>query len=267
MIPLVNRPAIDFIIEEFIEAGIEEVAFISSRRKKAVEDYFDREFELDWFLRHHDKREQLPSIRPAKMMVAAIRQDDMRGTGHAILQAKPVVADGPFIVAYPDDIFYDGNSFSKKLIEAHEATGKSVLGVIEAGEEISRLSSIAYEGKEPPLRVKEIVEKPDPGTAPSNVASIGRYLFTPELFELLEEGWRNHSGSGEFFHIDAINQLAARDRVVAVFPDPDTRCLDVGVPETYIDAFLEYAILDPQWRDLMLDAIRRIAKRELNMHD
>lgn len=261
MIPLVDRPAIDFIIQEFVEAGIEEVAFVSSRRKKAVEDYFDREFELDWFLRHHEASDLLPRIKPPPIRFAAIRQDDVRGTGHAILQARPVVQDGPFVVAYPDDLFIGGKSFSKTLIETYDATGKSVLGVVRAGPEIARLSSIDYEGDTPPLLVKRVVEKPAPGTEPSNIASIGRYLFTPALFDLLEEGWQHHTGKGEFYHTDAINALAARGEVVAVFPEG--RRLDVGVPETYLEAFVEYALSDPRWRPTMLDLVRRIAEREL----
>jgi len=261
MVPLVDRPAIDFIIQEFVEAGIEEVAVISSRRKKALEDYFDREFELDWFLRHRKAFDLLPLIEPPPIKFASIRQDDMRGTGHAILQARPLVQDGPFIVAYPDDLFIGGKSFSKILVEAHEATGKSVLGVVRAGAEISRLSSIEFEGDEPPLRVKRVVEKPQPGTEPSNVASIGRYLFTPELFDLLEEGWKRHSGEGEFYHTEAINALAAQDKVVAVFPEG--KRLDVGVPETYLESFVEYALSDTRWRPRMLEVIRRLAEREL----
>lgn len=261
MIPLVDRPAIDFIIREFVEAGIEEVALVSSRRKKAIEDYFDIEFELNWFLRHHKANNLLPLIEPPALRFASIRQDDMRGTGHAILQARPVVQDGPFIVAYPDDIFIGGRPFSKILIEAYEATGKSVLGVVRAGREISRLSSIDYEGDEPPLLVKRIVEKPAPGTEPSNIASIGRYLFTPELFDLLEEGWKRHSGEGEFHHTEAINALAARGKVVAVFPEG--KRLDVGMPETYIESFVEYALSEPRWRPKMLEILRRIAEREL----
>lgn len=265
MIPLVDRPAIDFIIQEFIEAGIEEVAFISSRRKKAVEDYFDREFELDWFLRDRNAFDQLPTIKPAPMTVASIRQDDMRGTGHAILQARPVVKDGPFVVAYPDDVFIGGRSFSKILIDAYKETGKSVLGVTEAGPEISRLSSIEYDGERPILNVKRIVEKPAPGTEPSNIASIGRYLFTPELFELLEQGWKRHKGPGEFFHTDAINSMAALGHVCAVFAEG--RRLDVGTPETYMEAFVEYALNEPRWRPLMLDLVLRIAKREFQMFE
>ncbi|KPL05665.1 hypothetical protein AMJ85_11325 [candidate division BRC1 bacterium SM23_51] len=261
MVPLVDRPAIDFIIQEFIEAGIKEAVFVSSRRKKAIEDYFDREFELDWFLKHHKATELLPKIEPPPIEFAAIRQDDMRGTGHAILQARPVVQGGPFVVAYPDDLFIDGKSFSKTLIETHEATGKSVLGVVRAGPEIARLSSIEYEGDTPPFRVKRLVEKPAPGTEPSDIASIGRYLFTPELLDLLEEGWQRHTGEGEFLHTDAINALAARGEVVAVFAEG--KRLDVGVPETYLEAFVEYALSDPRWRPAMLDLLRRIAAREL----
>jgi UTP--glucose-1-phosphate uridylyltransferase len=256
MIPLVDRPAIDFIIEEFVEAGIEEVAFISSRRKKAVEDYFDREFELDWFLRDRNAFDLLPTIKAAPMMVASIRQDDMRGTGHAILQARPVVSDGPFVVAYPDDVFIGGRSFSKVLIDAYKKTGKSVLGVVEAGPEIARLSSIEYDGERPILNVKRVVEKPAPGTEPSNIASVGRYLFTPELFDLLEQGWKRHKGPGEFFHTDAINTMAARGHVCAVFPEG--KRLDVGTPETYIEAFVEYALFEPRWRPIMLEAIERV---------
>lgn len=260
MVPLVDRPAIDLLIQEFLEAGIEDVVLISSRRRKALEDYFDHEIELEWFLQNSDGAGLLHSIQPPPMKVAFARQDEMRGTGHAILQARPYAEDGPFIVAYPDDLFLGGESFSKTLIKAHQATGKCVLGVVHAGDEIARLSSIEYEGDKPPLRVKRIVEKPAPGTEPSHIASIGRYLFTPELFALLEEGWQRHEGPGEFYHIDAINVLAARGQVVAVFPEG--RRFDIGAPATYLEAFVEYALTDPRWRPRMLEIIRRIAERE-----
>jgi UTP--glucose-1-phosphate uridylyltransferase len=261
LVPLVDRPAIDLLIEEFLEAGIDEVVLISSRRRKALEDYFDHEIELEWFLQSQNATGLLPSIQPPPMKVVTARQDEMRGTGHAILQAKSHAQDGPFVVAYPDDLFLGGESFSKTLIKAYEATGKCVLGVVHAGAEIARLSSIEYEGEKPPFRVKRIVEKPLPGTEPSHVASIGRYLFTPDLFDLLEEGWKRHTGQGEFYHIDAINALAARDQLVAVFPEG--KRLDMGVPATYMEAFIEYALYDPRWRPRMIEILRRVAEREL----
>jgi len=261
MVPLVDRPAIDLLIQEFLEADIDEVVLISSRRRKALEDYFDHEIELEWFLQGSDSEEFLHSIQPPPIKVVFARQDEMRGTGHAILQAKPYAQDCPFIVAYPDDLFIGGESFSKTLIKAHQATGKCVLGVVHAGTEIARLSSIDYEGENPPLRVKRVIEKPPPGTEPSHIASIGRYLFTPELFDLLEEGWQRHQGPGEFYHIDAINTLAARDKVVAVFPEG--KRLDIGVPATYLEAFVEYALSDPRWRPRMLEILHRFAEREL----
>ena len=263
LLPLVDRPSIDLLVDEFRAAGIEEVVLISSRRKKALEDYFDREIELEDVLRAAGKTSELEAIAPPPLKVTAVRQQAMRGTGHAILQARPFVGDSAVVVAYPDDLFL-GDSFSKTLIEAYEATGHSVLGVVLAGPEIARLSSIAYEGEQPPFRVTRIVEKPAPGTEPSNLASIGRYLFTPELFELLEEGWQRHLAEGqkgEYYHIWAINALAERGRLVATFPKG--KRLDVGVPETYIEAFVEYALHDPRWRQKMMDVVSDIYQREL----
>ncbi|MBM3335668.1 NTP transferase domain-containing protein, partial [Candidatus Sumerlaeota bacterium] len=102
MVPLVDRPAIDLLIQEFLEAGIEDVVLISSRRRKALEDYFDHEIELEWFLQNSDSQSLLSAIKPPPVRAIFARQDEMRGTGHAILQAKPYAQDGPFIVAYPD---------------------------------------------------------------------------------------------------------------------------------------------------------------------
>jgi UTP--glucose-1-phosphate uridylyltransferase len=263
LFPLVDRPSLDLLIDEFIAAGIEDVILITSRRKKALEDYFDREIELETVLHAADKPDLVEAIAPPKLKVASIRQQEMLGTGHAILQAKPFIGGSPVIVAYPDDIFL-GESFSKTLIEAYEATGKSVLGVVQAGPEIRRLSSISYEGDQPPFVVKGIVEKPAPGTELSNLASIGRYLFAPEFFEFLEEGWQRHlkeGAAGEYYHIWAINRLAERGQLVATFPKG--KRLDVGVPETYIEAFIEYALATPRWRQKMLDVVSDIYQREL----
>jgi UTP--glucose-1-phosphate uridylyltransferase len=218
MLPLVTVPSIQLIIDEFVRAGILDILVISSRRKKALEDYLDREVELEEVFTREGKRAQLERIEPtrANSRVRAPAADD--GDGARLLAARAWVGSDPCVVAYPDDLHMGETPLAAQLAAAWRETGCSVLASITEPGDVSRYGvlAIAKDGR----RVDAIVEKPAPGAEPSHEVSIGRFLYTPEFFEFLEEGWKIHleeadragRAPGEYFHIYALNKLMAAGR-------------------------------------------------------
>ena len=253
MLPLIDKPTIAFIIEEFLETGITDIVIISSRRKKALEDYLDREMELEWLFSREaaagssSGEAKMAKIRPYNANFAFVHQQDMLGTGHALLQARHLLQDEPFLVAYPDDLHFGRPPLAAQLVEAYEATGKSVMAALHDPPELHRYGvlDIAEDG----LHVQDIVEKPPIGTEPSREASVGRYLFTPDIFPFLEEGWRAHSGTGEYYHIHALKRLMEQKKVV--FHPMQGRRLDIGAPAGYLEALLRYAADSPELKSVL----------------
>lgn len=243
MLPLVNRPSIEFIVEEFLASGIDEILFITSRRKKAIEDYFDREVELEGVFQAAGEKKKLALISPARASFFFVRQHEMRGTGHALLLARPFTGGEPFVVAYPDDLHFGEKPLSLQLIEAWKKTGCTVLATLHDPPDINRYGviSIAQDG----LHVTDIVEKPPRGKEPSREASIGRFLYTPDFLDLLEKEWKDH-GEGEFFHTPAVRALAKKNRVV--FSRVEGQRLDTGEPGGYLEAIIRYADSVPELR-------------------
>lgn len=252
MIPLVNVPSIQFIVDEFVNSGITDIVIISSRRKKVLEDYFDREVELETVFLREGKTKQLESVSPPNANIAFVRQQRMMGTGHALLQVKSWVGADACVVAYPDDLHIGKTPLASQLVKAYGETGCSVMATITERGDVSRYGvlKIAPDGR----HVSAIVEKPAPGTEPSHEVSIGRYLYTPEFFALLEEGWALHLAAaekagkpaGEYFHIYALNKLMEAGKVV--FCPTEGERLDTGEPAGYLDAVLRYADTVPELR-------------------
>jgi UTP--glucose-1-phosphate uridylyltransferase len=236
MLPLVTRPSIDFIVEELIASGITEILFITSRRKKALEDYFDRERELEAAFQAEGDETKLQAIAPPKAACYFVRQAEMRGTGHALLLARPFVGREPFVVAYPDDIHLGRPPLARQLVQAYEETGCTVLATLHDPPDLNRygIISIAEDGR----HVTGIVEKPAPGKEPSREASIGRFLYAPDFLEQLSEEWGRH-GKGEFYHTPAVLALARMGRVV--FHRVQGERLDTGEPAGYLEAIIRYA--------------------------
>lgn len=245
LLPLVDRPAIDYVVREFAEAGIEDVLVITSRRKKALDDWFDTDVELE----RQVGRERLgiPGVR-----AVFVRQAEMRGTGHALMLARAFAGQDPFVVAFPDDLFGPPNC-SARLAEVYARTGCSVLACGDlTGEDVSRYGVVDAVPEALPdgtrvLRVRRMVEKPPRGTEPSHLVSWGRYLYTPELFDVLEAGFANHQ-TGEFYATDAIAELATRGRVVAeIVPSPRYDTGDqLGYLTTTVSFALDHPTLGPQ---------------------
>ncbi|HUI71512.1 MAG TPA: UTP--glucose-1-phosphate uridylyltransferase [Spirochaetia bacterium] len=256
MLPLVTRPSIEFIVEELVASGITEILFITSRRKKAIEDYFDREVELESVFQAAGERKKLAAISPPKASFFFVHQPEMRGTGHALLLARPFTGNEPFVVAYPDDLHFGEKPLSLQLVEMWKKTGCTVLATLHDPPDINRygIISIAPDG----LHVTDIVEKPPRGKEPSREASIGRFLYTPDFLDQLEKEWKSH-GEGEFFHTPAVRALAQRNRVV--FSPIEGERLDTGEPGGYLEAIIRYADSEPSLKK-ELERILDVRARE-----
>jgi UTP--glucose-1-phosphate uridylyltransferase len=240
LLPVGTKPSIAYIVEEFVASGIDDLIVVTSRRKKALEDWFDREIELEEVFRREGRAEKMELIAPPPVRVSFVRQAEMRGTGHALLQVKPLLGGQPCVVAYPDDLHVGTPPLARQLIDVYERTGKSVLATVLEPGDVSRYGVVdpAPDG----VSVRGFVEKPPKGREPSHEVSIGRYLYAPEFFELIEEGWAAH-GSGEYFHTYALDRLIASGRVAFVRAAGER--LDTGDPSGYLEAILRDAAANP----------------------
>jgi UTP--glucose-1-phosphate uridylyltransferase len=252
LLPVGTRPSIDFIVDEFVSSGIREIIIISSRRKKALEDYFDREMELEEIFRREGRAEKLRAIAPPEADICFVRQREMRGTGHALLQVRSLVGSEPCVVAYPDDLHVGRVPLARQLVEVYEKTGKTVMATILEPGDVSRYGVVdpAPDG----LSVRGFVEKPAAGREPSHEVSIGRYLYTSEFFDLLAEGWAKHE-KGEYFHTYALDRLIAAGKVA--YRRVEGERLDTGEPAGYLDAILRNAASDPTLRPVLEAFARR----------
>ena len=249
MLPLYDKPLIDFILDEFEAAGIRDVVMITSRRKKVMDDYFDREVELENVLNASGKTELANRIKPRDMNILCLRQQEMKGTGHALLLTASIIGDEPFVVAYPDDIVIHEPGVTAKMIELYNKTGCSVLAAREETVDVTRYGVLMPEYKNGLIYAKGIVEKPKKEDAPSSLVSIGRYLFSPEFLPLLKEYYSKFTGKGEFYHIDTIMDLARREKVLAY--EVEGLMLDTGEPQSYFNSLLMYAFRHPSARKIL----------------
>ena len=250
MLPLLDRPAIDIVVDEFIRSGIDEILIITSRRKKALEDYFDREIELETIFDEQRAVDKYEKIRPVSAKIFFVRQQEMRGTGHALLLARPFLGSEPFVVAYPDDLHFGEIPLAKQLMDVHRETGCTVLATVH---DPPQLNSYAVPALEDGLYVTDIEEKPTPGNEKSKEASIGRYLYNDEFLGCLEKAWGAFEGEGEFHHVEGIMKQVAERRVV-VKPLDGNR-VDTGTPEGYLRALVLYVSQRPDLLAVLKEAM------------
>lgn len=246
MLPLINKPSIAFVVDEFVASGIEDIVIITSRRKKSLDDYFDHEAELEAVFAREGRDDKAALIAPPAARISFVRQTEMRGTGHALLQAAPLLGGEPCVVAYPDDLHFGTPPLARQLMDVHERTGGCVLATVHDPGDVSRYGVVdpAPDGES----VRGFVEKPTKGSEPSHEISIGRYLYTPEFFELLAEGWKRHE-DGEYYHIYALDRMIAAGKVA--YKSVEGQRLDTGEPAGYLEAVLEYAWREPAWREVI----------------
>ena len=245
MLPIVDKPLIQYAVEEAVEAGITELVFVTSSTKRAIEDHFDKSYELESELEKKGKSDALDLVQnivPRGVSCVYVRQPEALGLGHAVLCARPAIGDNPFAVILPDDLI-DGNGAGvvSQMVQAYDTSGRSQLGVQEVPEEDTGKYGIVNTRGDSTgnySRVEGIVEKPRPGEASSNLAVVGRYILTPLIFDLLETTPRG--SGGEIQLTDAISALLQHEDVFAF--RFDGKRYDCGSKLGYLKATVEYGI-------------------------
>jgi UTP--glucose-1-phosphate uridylyltransferase len=262
MLPVVDKPAIQYVVEEACRAGIEDILIVTGRGKRSIEDHFDRSIELEHYLETRGKFDDLKEVREISEMATIhyIRQGDPLGLGHAVAIAEGFVAGEPFAVLLGDDIMAPDSPLLHDMLRVYERYGRSVLAAMEVSrDEISMYGAITPEFVEDRLaRVTSIVEKPSPEDAPSNLAAIGRYILTPEIFDRLR-GVEPGKG-GEIQLTDAINVLA-QDQVVYAWTFEGGR-YDTGNKVDYLKATIELAIDREDLGDDLRRYLRELVQRK-----
>ena len=261
MLPVVDKPTIQYVVEEAVTAGIRDILIVTGRGKRTLEDHFDRSFELEYYLEQAGKHDELKQVREITEMavIQYIRQRDPLGLGAAVATAEPHVAGEPFAVLLGDDIMIDPDPLLGRMIAIYERYGRSVIAVQEVPrEEIHLYGAVKPEHVDDDLvRVMDIVEKPQPEEAPSNLAAIGRYVLTPEIFDAVRE--TTPDSRGEVQLTDAIG-LLAREQAVYAFVFDGTR-YDIGKKLDYLRATVELAAerddLGPEFSRFLADFVQR----------
>ncbi|WP_325944910.1 UTP--glucose-1-phosphate uridylyltransferase GalU [Mammaliicoccus sciuri] len=249
MLPILDKPTIQYIVEEAARAGIEDIIIVTGKHKRAIEDHFDIQKELETTLYEKGKLELLDKVQYSTELanIFYVRQKEQKGLGHAIYTAKQFIGNEPFAVLLGDDIVESDNPAIKQLMEQYEATGKSVIGVQTVPEsETYRYGIIDPKSQDERLyEVSRFVEKPDKGTAPSNLAIMGRYVLSPRIFDYLET--QTEGSGGEIQLTDAIERLNKDDKVYAY--DFEGQRYDVGEKIGFVKTTIEYALKDEEMRD------------------
>lgn len=244
MLPIVDRPALDLVVQELIEAGITDLLVITSRRKKALDDWFDRDPELEAACASDPQK--LSRALPPAVRTTFVRQEKMGGTGDALRLARSFAGSDPVIVAFPDDLLGQPNA-SAQLMDAYRSTGCSVLAAADLGAgDVSRYGVLDATQDGDVWRVRGVVEKPAPGTAPSSLISVGRYLYTPEFFAALDALPPAHTG--EWTPMDAMAALGAQGKLVATVLRAQR--WDTGTPLGWLQALTDHALADPRLAEI-----------------
>ncbi len=258
MLPIIDRPLIQYAVDEAIEAGCDTLIFVTNRYKHAVADYFDKAYELEQKLERAGKNEQLELVRhvlPNGVRAVFVTQAEALGLGHAVLCAKPIVGDEPFAVLLPDDLMWNrGPGALKQMADVAEQTGGSVIAVEDVPHEKTASYGIvateAFDGSRG--RINAIVEKPKPEVAPSNLAVVGRYVLSPRIFDLLENV--KPGAGGEIQLTDAIAELLKTEQVDAY--RFQGRRFDCGAHLGLIEATIHFALEHEKLRGPARDALR-----------
>lgn len=264
MLPIVDKPCIQYIIEEAIDSGIEDILIITGRNKRAIEDHFDRAVELELTLKAQGKYDLLGLVQElSRVTIHYVRQKEPKGLGHAVLCAKHFVGDEPFAVLLGDDIMDAEVPVLKQLMDVYEDCEGSVLGVQEVPKD--RVSSY---GVVKPVAVKErlwraddLVEKPLVEEAPSRLAVLGRYIISPEIFGILEK--TEPGRGGEIQLTDALKKLSEREPVYAY--EFEGRRYDVGDKQGYLEATVDFALKRPDLREPFLRYLLKTVGKETGL--
>src|SRR5690625_5151967 len=258
MLPIVDKPTIQYIVEEAIASGIEDIIIVTGKTKRAIEDHFDSNFELEESLRKSGKTDLLKKVQESEVEIHYIRQHDPKGLGHAVWCARKFIGDEPFAVLLGDDIVQAETPGLKQLIDQYDETGSSIVGVQKvADNETDRYGIVnASERIGRRYQVKEFVEKPKQGTAPSNLAIMGRYVLTPEIFTHL--GKHEIGAGGEIQLTDAIQALNESEKVYAY--DFDGKRYDVGEKLGFVKTTVELALQNDEIKGELLEYLIEVTE-------
>lgn len=251
MLPILDKPTIQYIVEEAIDSGIEDIIIVTGKGKRAIEDHFDHAFDLEQNLMEKGKYELLEKVQESsKVNIHYIRQKEPKGLGHAVWCARNFVGDEPFAILLGDDIVQAERPCLRQLMDEYEKTLSSVIGVMNVKDEETHrygvIDPIEHYGRR--YQVRKFVEKPAPGTAPSNLAIIGRYILTPEIFMFLDK--QQTGAGGEIQLTDAIENLNGIQRVFAY--EFEGRRYDVGEKLGFVETTVEFALQNEELRASLL---------------
>ena len=260
MLPMVDKPVIQYIIEEAVAAGIEDILIVTNRAKSAMDDYFDYYPELETRLNQAGKEKELSEVRRAADLanIFYVRQKETKGLGHAIWRAKRFVGDEPFAVLLGDDIMRASTPVIGQLIAGAEKYGASCVGVQQVSTEaISKYSSVKVEPLEERIfRVSDMVEKPRPEEIFSNYAILGRYVLQPAIFDILENLKPGYGG--EIQLTDGLKELCKRDKMVAV--DFEGKRYDTGNLKGFLEATIDFSLAHPETGAWLRDFLKEKAE-------
>jgi UTP--glucose-1-phosphate uridylyltransferase len=262
MLPIVDKPLMQYAVEEAVAAGIDTMIFITGRSKNAIMEHYDKAYELEKELEAKNKVEILALLRgviPPTIKCIFIRQPEPLGLGHAVHCAKPVVGDEPFAVILPDDLIYDGTrGCVAQMVQLHEQTNASILGVERVDPSETDKYGIVRTGESKGKHavIEHIVEKPKPEVAPSNLAVVGRYILNPAIFSKIENTGRG--AGGEIQLTDAIADLMKDEQVLAY--EFDGIRYDSGAKLGFLVAQVEYGLRHPELKDAFLAYLKDFAK-------
>jgi UTP--glucose-1-phosphate uridylyltransferase len=261
MLPIIDKPTIQFIVEEAIASGIEDILVVTGKAKRPIEDHFDSNFELEYNLEKSGKKELLALVEETTgIRLHFIRQKRPLGLGHAVLQAKAFVGDEPFVVMLGDDIMVDEEPLTKQLMDDYNNTKASTLAVMPIPhEDTSKYGVIdpTSEVSKGLYDVKAFVEKPKPEDAPSDLAIIGRYLLKPEIFDILET--QEPGLGGEIQLTDAIDTLNKTQRVFA--REFKGKRYDVGNKLGMLEANIEFGLKHPEIKEGLKTYLKDLATK------
>ncbi len=260
MLPIVDKPTLQYIIEEAVESGIEEILIITGRNKKSIEDHFDKSVELELELERAGKNELLEEVRKISEMVNIhyIRQKEPKGLGHAIHCAKSFIGNEPFAVLLGDDIVYSEKPCLKQMIEVYDEYKTTILGVQEVPHgDVNKYGIVDVKPIEDRIyKVKGLVEKPAVESAPSNIAILGRYIINPAIFEILEN--TQPGKGGEIQLTDGLKTLSQKEAMYAY--DFIGQRYDVGDKIGFLKATVEFALRRDDLREGFMTYLREIIK-------
>lgn len=263
MLPVVDKPTLQYIIEEAVNSGIEEILIITGRNKSSIEDHFDKSVELEMELERSGKLELLETVRRISNMVNIhyIRQKEPKGLGHAVSCAKSFIGNEPFAVMLGDDVVDAQTPCLRQLMDVYDEKQGSVLGVKEVDRsQVNKYGIVDGEFQSQGLyKVNDLVEKPDISTAPSNIAILGRYIISPKIFEILSN--TAPGKNGEIQLTDALKTLLKEEEMYAyVF---EGKRYDIGDKVGFIEATVDFALKRPELREGVLNILKdRVSKEK-----